>query len=259
MEEARAPHQETRARRDVHRGRRHGGPAAASRCRRPTIWRTSTRPATRAARRVPRPRVHARRAPARRRASRRAPARPRRIVGRGAAQGALQRTDRPLDVALGGPGFIRVTDADGASRSSPATARCSIDAQNRLVTDAAATSTGVTVPPAPSDDDVDDRPRRHASRSAADASAASTSSPSAPRRPRAPTATTPSPPPPRAAPAAAAGDATRVEQGALEASNVDVADAMTEMIEAQRAFELALARHPHAGRARSSIANGVKR
>jgi flagellar hook-basal body protein len=36
------------------------------------------------------------------------------LVGRGAAQGALQRTDRPLDVALQGPGFLQVRRADGA-------------------------------------------------------------------------------------------------------------------------------------------------
>ena len=36
-----------------------------------------------------------------------------RSVGRGAAQGALKRTDRNLDVALQGPGFLRVTLADG--------------------------------------------------------------------------------------------------------------------------------------------------
>src|SRR5919202_2024403 len=34
-------------------------------------------------------------------------------AGRGFEQGALQRTDRPLDVALQGPGFLRVRLADG--------------------------------------------------------------------------------------------------------------------------------------------------
>jgi flagellar basal-body rod protein FlgG len=37
----------------------------------------------------------------------------------------------------------------------------------------------------------------------------------------------------------AAPRTTRLAQGALEASNVDLADAMTTMIEAQRGFELA--------------------
>ena len=34
-------------------------------------------------------------------------------AGRGFAQGSLQRTEQPLDVALQGPGFIRVRLADG--------------------------------------------------------------------------------------------------------------------------------------------------
>ena len=45
------------------------------------------------------------------------------MVGRGAAQGALQRTDRKLDVAIDGPGFIRAGAAT-APTSSPATAPC---------------------------------------------------------------------------------------------------------------------------------------
>src|SRR3954454_19769133 len=35
-------------------------------------------------------------------------------IGRGAAQGALQRTDVPLDIALQGPGYLVVQGADGA-------------------------------------------------------------------------------------------------------------------------------------------------
>ena len=50
----------------------------------------------------------------------------------------------------------------------------------------------------------------------------------------------------------------RVKQGALEASNVDVADAMTEMMEAQRAFELA-SRAIRMQDQILEIANGVKR
>src|ERR671921_238150 len=35
------------------------------------------------------------------------------IVGRSFAQGALQQTDQPLDVALQGPGFLQVRTPDG--------------------------------------------------------------------------------------------------------------------------------------------------
>src|SRR5687767_51504 len=54
-------------------------------------------------------------------------------VGRGAAQGALKRTDRPLDVALDGPGLIRVINPSG-ERGQPRDAVMWIDAQRRLVT-----------------------------------------------------------------------------------------------------------------------------
>ena len=55
---------------------------------------------------------------------------------------------------------------------------------------------------------------------------------------------------------AAAG--VRVAQGVLEASNVDVADAMADMIEAQRSFELA-SRAIRMQDQLLEIANGVKR
>ena len=79
----------------------------------PTTSRTRTRRATSTARRLPRPRLR----PGRplRRPGRRAPAPAPRAVdaGRGFAQGALQRTDRPLDVAIQGEGFLQVKLADG--------------------------------------------------------------------------------------------------------------------------------------------------
>jgi flagellar basal-body rod protein FlgG len=52
--------------------------------------------------------------------------------------------------------------------------------------------------------------------------------------------------------------ATRVEQGALEASNVDMGDAMSEMVEAQRAYEMASRAIQFQDKA-AEIANGVKR
>ena len=52
--------------------------------------------------------------------------------------------------------------------------------------------------------------------------------------------------------------ATRLTQGALEASNVDMASAMVAMIESQRAFELA-SKAIHTADQMWEIANGVKR
>ena len=52
--------------------------------------------------------------------------------------------------------------------------------------------------------------------------------------------------------------ATKLTQGALEASNVDMASAMVAMIESQRAFEL-VSKAIHTADQMWEIANGVKR
>ena len=52
--------------------------------------------------------------------------------------------------------------------------------------------------------------------------------------------------------------ATTLEQGALEASNVEMAEAMTAMVEAQRSYELASKAIQTADQM-MEIANGVKR
>ena len=177
-------------------------------------------------------------------------------VGRGAAQGALKRTDRRLDVALGGPGFIRARGNDGAEVLTR-DGSLQLDAERPPAARAAATSPASRSRAGTSEDDVAISRRRHASPSATAPSASSTSSSSAPPTACAPTATTPSPPPPRAARATARATSS-IEQGALEASNVDVADAMADMIEAQRSFELA-SRAIRMQDQLLEIANGVKR
>ena len=58
--------------------------------------------------------------------------------------------------------------------------------------------------------------------------------------------------------ATAAPAATQVVQGSLESSNVDVADAMVSMMEAQRSFQLASKAITTADQM-MEIANGVKR
>lgn len=58
--------------------------------------------------------------------------------------------------------------------------------------------------------------------------------------------------------AIAAPRATTVAQGALEASNVDMAEAMVSMIEAQRSFELA-SKAINTADQMMEIANGIKR
>ena len=63
---------------------------------------------------------------------------------------------------------------------------------------------------------------------------------------------------PESGPARAAGADTQVLQGRLEASNVNMADAMVDMMNAQRAFQLA-SRAIHMQDQMMEVANQVKR
>ena len=56
----------------------------------------------------------------------------------------------------------------------------------------------------------------------------------------------------------AADASTKLEQGVLEMSNVDMGDAMTDMLESQRAYEMASKAIQAQDRA-AEIANGIKR
>jgi flagellar basal-body rod protein FlgG len=177
------------------------------------------------------------------------------LVGRGHAQGAVQRTDRTLDVALNGPGFLRVRNAAGQQVLTRDGA-LQVDSQSRLVT-AGGHQTGIALP---------------AGASAADLKIAADGTVTAGDRTLgrldlvavnnpggllAQGDNTFAPSEASGAPAAA-GAATAVEQGALEASNVDVAESFTEMIESQRAYELG-SRAIRMQDELLGIANGVKR
>src|SRR5689334_10202395 len=143
-------------------------------------------------------------------------------LGRGSEQGSMQTTGNKLDVALSGQGFIQVTDTrgraaltrDGALQLLP---------NGRLVTSTGA-YTGVTGP-GTADKQVIGRLRIVNVRapenlqSAGDNLFRPTGQSGAPR--------------------AVAAGSTTVQQGVLESSNVEMADTMTDLIDAQRAFEFA--------------------
>jgi flagellar basal-body rod protein FlgG len=174
-------------------------------------------------------------------------------VGRGAAQGAINPTDRPLDVAVDGPGFIRARGADG-SEVLTRDGSLQLDAGGRLMT-SSGHFTGVTLPRATPEERITIAPDGTVSdgervvgrldlvgvravdglRANGDNTFSATAASGNPT-----------------------GGGVRVAQGVLEASNVDVADAMADMIEAQRSFELA-SRAIRMQDQLLEIANGVKR
>jgi flagellar basal-body rod protein FlgG len=159
-------------------------------------------------------------------------------AGRAFAQGVLQRTDRPLDVAIQGEGFFRVRLADGREALTR-DGGLHIDGNRRLTTSTGAlVQPAITVPEGTAEDEIsigadgtvlaagtrigklDVLTVRSAQGllSAGDNAFLVTAA---------------------SGPATAAPRATTVTQGALEASNTDMADAMVAMIESQRAFQLA--------------------
>jgi flagellar basal-body rod protein FlgG len=177
--------------------------------------------------------------------------------GRAFSQGVLQRTDRTLDVALQGEGFLRVKLPDGR-QALTRDGNLHVDGAGNLTT-----STGsllqpaIKIPTGVTEDQIVISPdgtvtaagrrvgrlelvtgRAQAGLLSAGDNAFLTSAASGA--------------------AVAAPRATSLSAGALEASNVDVAEAMVEIIESQRAFQLSSKAIATADEM-MGIANGVKR
>lgn len=182
-------------------------------------------------------------------------------IGRSAEQGALQRTDRPLDVAIQGRGYLEVRTPDGATALTRA-GDLQVDARGRLATPTGALLTGVRPVPDGTDlTNVSIAQDGTVSAKGADGAAVALGrlrvvdvrSPdglqSIGDNLYSPTADSGQP---------AVVNDSRLEQGALEASNVDTAEAMTDLIESQRAFAMA-SRAVQTQDQMMEIANGVKR
>ena len=158
-------------------------------------------------------------------------------AGRAFAQGTLQRTDRTLDVAIQGEGFLRVRLADGRDALTR-DGGLHIDGNRRLTTSTGApVQPAITVPEGVGEDQVSIGPdgtvlaagnrigrldvvtvRSQAGLLSVGNNAFITSAASGA--------------------AIAAPRATTLTQGALESSNTDMAEAMVSMIESQRAYQL---------------------
>jgi flagellar basal-body rod protein FlgG len=158
-------------------------------------------------------------------------------IGRGFTQGAMRETGNPLDLAIQDGGFLRVRRADG-TQALTRDGSLKLDPRGRLTTQQGdLVQPAITVPAGTKESDVE---------IAADGTV------TAAKRPvgRIQLVTVRSPEAMQSIgdsmfrPTAASGAATvltagRLQQGAVEASNVDVADSMTEMMDAQRSFQLA--------------------
>jgi flagellar basal-body rod protein FlgG len=159
-------------------------------------------------------------------------------AGRAFAQGTLQRTDRTLDVAIQGEGFLRVRLADGRDALTR-DGGLHIDGNRRLTTSTGAyVQPAITVPAGVGEDQISIGPdgtvlaagnrigrldvvtvRSQAGLLSVGNNAFVTTAASGA--------------------AIAAPRATTLAQGTLESSNTDMAEAMVSMIESQRAYQLA--------------------
>jgi flagellar basal-body rod protein FlgG len=177
-------------------------------------------------------------------------------AGTSSAEGILAASDNPLSVAIDGPGFIQVRTADGTVAVTR-DGKIELDAERRLVTAGGARlDPGLTIP---ADVDTDririasdgtvtaagrklgaitlvDVPAPDALASIGNGLLAPTTASGAPK----------------------ASTTTTVQQGFLEGSNVDLASALTEMMDAQRAFQLS-SRALHTQDQLLEIANGIRR
>jgi flagellar basal-body rod protein FlgG len=177
-------------------------------------------------------------------------------AGRAFEQGALRNTGRPLDVAIQGPGFLRVRLADGREGLTRDGA-LQVDAAGRLTTGTGQLlEPGVTLPRGTAESEIAIAPDgtvRAAGRAVGRLDVVTVRAPQELLSVggNAFVATPQSGAPLRAG-------AGTLRQGELESSNVDMADAMVSIIESQRAFELA-SKAIHTADQMMGVANEVKR
>jgi flagellar basal-body rod protein FlgG len=175
-------------------------------------------------------------------------------AGRAFGQGALQRTDRPLDVAIQGEGFLRVRLPDGRAALTR-DGGLQVDGTRRLVTASGAlVQPQITIPEGVAEEDIaigPDGTVLAAGRRVGRLEVVTVRSLQGlvPAGDNAFVAT---------GPVVAAPRETVLTQGALESSNTDVSEAMVAMIESQRAYQLASKAISTADEM-MGIANGVKR
>jgi flagellar basal-body rod protein FlgG len=178
-------------------------------------------------------------------------------AGRGFAQGAVQRTDQPLDVAIQGDGFLRVRLPDGR-QALTRDGSLHVDGAGKLTTSSGAlVQPAITIPKGTDPSRIaigPDGTVRAAGRPAGRIDVVSVRSAQRlqPVGDNAFLAT------PESGPVGRAPATTTLTQGALEMSNTDVADAMVAMIESQRAFQLT-SKAIQTQDQMWEIANGVKR
>jgi flagellar basal-body rod protein FlgG len=177
-------------------------------------------------------------------------------AGRGTVQGALRRTDEPLDVAITGDGYLQVKLPDGRTGLTRDGA-LQVDSRGRLTTSSGALlQPPVTLPQGMTASELKINPDGTLLRGETPIGRMALVSVAAPTQlddaGNGISTTNAASGPPRVA-----GTGTQVVQGALEGSNVDIADAMVDLMDAQRSFQMA-SQAIKTQDQMLSIANGLK-
>ncbi len=158
-------------------------------------------------------------------------------VGRTQAQGALESTGDPLDVAIQGDGYLQVRRADGTTALTR-DGSLRLDARGRLGTaDGDLLQPPVTVPPGTQPRDVSISANGTVAANGRTVGRIALVTVSATDRLQ-PVGNSLSLPTAGSGAPRAASAATTLKQGALEGSNVDMGDEMVDMIDAQRAYSM---------------------
>jgi flagellar basal-body rod protein FlgG len=177
-------------------------------------------------------------------------------VGTTAAAGPLATSDNPLAIGIDGPGFIQVRSADGAVALTR-DGDLRIDGTRSLVTSSGAkVDPPISIPADVGASDISFAPDgtvTAAGRKLGKLTLVDVPAPDAlATAPNGLLTTT------TASGAAAPSKSAKIQQGVLEQSNVDLATALTEMMDAQRSFQLA-SRALHTQDQLLEIANGIRR
>lgn len=178
-------------------------------------------------------------------------------IGRGTRQGALQETGEPLDVALSGPGYLAVRAADGTTALTR-DGHLRLSDKGQLTTAAGLLlDPPITVPAGTSAAQLQIAPDGTVSAGAKKLGALRLLDVPAPSQLRGGPDNTLTPTTGSGA-TRAAGARTTLTQGSLESSAVDLGTAMTDLVDAQRSFEL-VSKVIQTQDQMLEIANGVKR
>jgi flagellar basal-body rod protein FlgG len=177
-------------------------------------------------------------------------------AGRGTLQGSLRVTDQPLDVAIEGDGYLQVKLPDGRTGLTRDGA-LHADARGRLTTASGALlQPPVTLPQGMAPADLKINPNGTLFNGNTPIGRMTLVSVAAPTQlddaGNGLYTTNAGSGPPRVA-----GTGTQLHQGSLEASNVDVSDAMVDLMDAQRSFQMA-SQAVKTQDQMLSIANGLK-